>query len=485
MATTEQVQPTGTATTEPLERHVLAVAAVVVLGAVMTVLDSTIVSVAIETLGRDFGSPLPTIQWVMTGYMLALAAVIPVTGWAAARFGGKQVWLFSLALFVGASVLCASAWSIESLIVFRVLQGLGGGMVMPVGMTLVAQAAGPERMGRAMSIVGIPMMLGPVAGPVVGGLIVSSVSWRWMFVLNIPLGIAALWLSYRVIERKQSMRTERLDVFGFSVLTPGVVAFVYGLSVLAERDGFRDINAWFAVGGGAALIATFVRHALRVDKPLLDLRLFANRTFSLAVTIQVLLGAVLIGSMLLLPLYYQVVRGESPSTTGLLLVPQGVGAALAMAVTGRMADKGKGRVSVLAGLPLMVAGLAGYTASTAGTSYVVMSAALLVIGIGTGCVMAPAMAAAYSMLDRSQMPGATATLNVTQRIGGAIGTAIFAAVLQHQLSQARAGGAVDVVEATADAFGDTFWWPLALAAVAIVPALFLPRNRSAAEHAGR
>ncbi|WP_236551598.1 MFS transporter [Aeromicrobium sp. 9AM] len=219
-------------------------AAVVVLGAVMTVLDSTIVSVAIETLGRDFGSPLPTIQWVMTGYMLALAAVIPLTGWAAARFGGKQVWLFSLALFIGASALCATAWSTESLIAFRVLQGLGGGMVMPVGMTLVAQAAGPQRMGRAMSIVGIPMMLGPVLGPVVGGLVVSNVSWRWMFVLNIPLGLAALWLSYRVIERKPSMRAERLDVFGLSVLTPCVVAFVYGLSVLAERGGLDEVRAW-------------------------------------------------------------------------------------------------------------------------------------------------------------------------------------------------------------------------------------------------
>ena len=483
MTTTHQMPPDASETW-PLERHVVAVAAVVVLGAVMTVLDSTIVSVAIETLGRDFGSPLPTIQWVMTGYMLALAAVIPVTGWAAARFGGKQVWLFSLALFVGASALCATAWSTESLIVFRVLQGLGGGMVMPVGMTLVAQAAGPQRMGRAMSIVGIPMMLGPVMGPVVGGLVVSNVSWRWMFVLNIPLGLLAFWLSSRVIERKPSMRTERLDVLGLSVLTPGVVSFVYGLSVLAERGGLDEVTAWAAVAAGAALIAVFVRHALRVDRPLLDLRLFANRTFTLAVAIQVLLGAVLIGSMLLLPLYYQVVRGESASTTGLLLVPQGVGAALAMAVTGRLADRGKGRVSVLAGLPLMVAGLAAYTASTAGTSYVVMSAALLVIGVGTGCVMAPVMATAYAKLDRAAMPGATATLNMTQRIGGAIGTAIFAAVLQHQLSQARAGG-TDLVEATADAFGSTFWWPLALAALAIVPAVFLPRSPRLASGEGR
>src|SRR5215204_1939604 len=183
MTTTLQ-SPSSNQSADRLDPEVVAVAAVVVLGAVMTVLDSTIVSVAIDTLARDFGSPLPTIQWVMTGYMLALAAVIPITGWAADRFVGKRVWMFSLALFVGASGMCALAWSSESLIAFRVLQGLGGGMVVPVGMTLVAQAAGSERMGRAMSILGVPMMLGPVAGPVVGGLLISTVSWQWIFLIN-------------------------------------------------------------------------------------------------------------------------------------------------------------------------------------------------------------------------------------------------------------------------------------------------------------
>src|SRR6266498_2891337 len=182
----------GGGTPPPLERKVLVVAAIVVLGAIMTVLDATIVSVAIDTLSHDFGSPLATIQWVITGYVLALAAVIPITGWAADRFGGKRVWLASLVLFVGGSLLCGLAWNAGSLIFFRVLQGLGGGMVAPAGMTLVAQAAGPQRMGRAMSIVGVPMMLGPVIGPVLGGVLVSSVSWQWIFYINLPIGVIAL-----------------------------------------------------------------------------------------------------------------------------------------------------------------------------------------------------------------------------------------------------------------------------------------------------
>jgi MFS family permease len=253
------------------------------------------------------------------------------------------------------------------------------------------------------------------------------------------------------------------------VLTPGLVSLVYGLSLLPQAGGSR---AGVALVIGVMLLAAFAVHALRAEDPLLDLRLFGNRAFAAAATILVLLCGVLIGVMILLPLYYQVARGESPMTTGLLLVPQGVGAALAMTITGRLADQGKGKATALLGIPLMVAGLATYTASTAHTSYVLMCAALLVMGIGTGCVMAPVTAAAYSVLDRSAMPGATALLNVTQRIGGAVGTAIFVGALQHQLSQA---GRPEPA-ALADAFGSTFWWPLALAAVAILPALLLPRG---------
>src|SRR5215475_10240445 len=168
----------------PLGRDVRTVVAIVVCGAITTVLDATSVSVAIDRLGSQFGGPVSQVQWVMTAYLLALSAVIPLTGWAADRYGGKRVWMVSLCLFAAGSLLCGLAWSIESLIVFRVLQGLGGGMVAPAGMSLVAQAAGPNRMGRAMSIVSVPMMLGPVAGPVIGGLLVTTVSWHWIFYIN-------------------------------------------------------------------------------------------------------------------------------------------------------------------------------------------------------------------------------------------------------------------------------------------------------------
>src|SRR3954468_10308202 len=177
-----------------LDRHVAAIAAVVVIGAIMSILDTTIVNIALDALARELHSSLDSVQWVATGYLLSLALVIPLTGWASERFGARRVWLVSVALFTLGSVACGFAWSLGSLIVFRVLQGAGGGMIMPVGMIMLAQAAGPQRMGRLMSVVGVPMLLAPVVGAAIGGLIVYVFSWRWIFFVNLPIGLIGLLL---------------------------------------------------------------------------------------------------------------------------------------------------------------------------------------------------------------------------------------------------------------------------------------------------
>lgn len=203
-----------------LDSDLLLISAVVVIGAIMSILDTTIVNVALETLGRDLHSSLDDVQWVSTGYLLALAVVIPLTGWTSERFGPRRVWLTSVTLFVLGSVLCGLAWNLESLIAFRVLQGLGGGMVMPVGMILLTQAAGPARVGRTMSIIGVPMLLGPVIGPVLGGLIVDNTSWRWIFFVNVPVGIVALVMGARWLPRvNASENPGRLDWRGLALLS--------------------------------------------------------------------------------------------------------------------------------------------------------------------------------------------------------------------------------------------------------------------------
>jgi EmrB/QacA subfamily drug resistance transporter len=205
-----------------LGREVLVLAAVVTLGTIMTVLDLTIVNVAIPTLGSDFKTSIPAIQWVLTGYMLAFATVIPLTGWAAERFGAKRVWLGALLVFMAGSVLAGAAWSIGSLIAFRVLQGLGAGMILPVGQTILAQAAGPQRMGRVMSVIGVPMLLAPVFGPVLGGAIIGAASWRWIFLINLPIGTVAVLAAWRLLPDNRPQLGQRLDLRGLILLCPGI-----------------------------------------------------------------------------------------------------------------------------------------------------------------------------------------------------------------------------------------------------------------------
>src|SRR3954471_22168882 len=236
---------------EPLGREVWVVAAVVTVGVIMSILDTTIVNVALETLSRELDATLSTIQWVSTGYMLALAIVIPLTGWMSERFGAKRVWMTSVALFGLGSALCGFAWSVESLIFFRILQGFGGGMIMPVGMSLMTQTAGPHRVGRVMSVIGVPILLGPILGPVIGGLIVDSISWRWIFYVNIPIVVLALALAARLLHADAGRADAgRLDWIGLALLSPGLAGIVFGLSETETHGGLKAPIAWVPIVAG-------------------------------------------------------------------------------------------------------------------------------------------------------------------------------------------------------------------------------------------
>ena len=473
---------------EGLDRATIVVAAVVVIGAFMSILDTTIVNVALATLSRELHSPLDTIQWVATGYLVALAVVIPMTGWASERFGAKRLWMTVVALFVAGSALSGLAWSAESLIFFRVLQGLGGGMIMPAGMTILAEAAGPKRVGRVMSIVGVPMLLGPVFGPVIGGLILQNLSWNWIFYVNVPIGIAALVLGHRVLPRSAPQPCDRLDLRGLALLSPGLAAIVYGLSETSSAGGIGYVGAWAPIVAGIALVAAFAWHALhlRVRAPLLDLGLFRSPGFAAASVLVLLVGASIFGALFVLPLYFQVDRGASTLTTGLLLAPQGIGAALVMPISGRLTDKIGGGIVSLFGLLVMTAATVALTTLTARTSYALTSAILVVRGVGLGSCMMPATAAANATLTHGEVPQATTVINVFQRVGGSIGTALLAVVLESQIRTtapgALTGGSVAPLSAAvrshvaaplATAFDHTLWLAAALTGVAAIPALVL------------
>jgi len=450
-----------------IERHVWVVSGVVILGMIMSILDTTIVNVALRTLGHELHSNISQVQWVVTGYLLSLGAVIPVTGWASRRWGARRVYLVSLVLFTAGSAACGLASSLPALVVFRVLQGVGGGMIMPVAQLIMAQVAGPQRMGRVMGVVSMPAMLAPIFGPVIGGAILEHLHWSWIFFVNVPVGAVAFALAWRMLPRTDSGEAGPLDVLGLALLPTGAAAIVYGLSELGSGASLGSTVVLAPVIAGVALTIAFTLHALRIERPLLDVRLYANRVFAGASFTTFGLGAALFGAMILVPLYYQEVRGESVINTGLLNAPQGIGALVAMPIAGRLTDRfGGGRIALvgvsilgLSTLPLAFVG--------AHTSIVGLSALLVVRGVSIGLSFMPAMTAAFASMRPDQLSDATPQINVLMRLGSAIGVAVLAVVLQRS-----SGGATTH---PAHAFDTAYWWGLGIAVLSLIPCLMLLR----------
>jgi EmrB/QacA subfamily drug resistance transporter len=444
---------------EGLSRGVKIVAVVVVLGVIMSILDTTIVNVTLDTLSRDLHSPLSTIQWVSTGYLLSLAMVIPLAGWLSERFGSKRVWMVSVAVFAAGSALCGIAWSAGALIFFRVLQGFGGGLILPVGMSVLAQTAGPRHMGRVMSVIGVPMLLGPVLGPVLGGLIVTNAPWQWMFYVNVPIAVLSLTLAARLLNSDQGRAdAAKLDWLGVALLSPGLASVVFGLAETETSGGLSSPIAWGPIAAGLMLIVAFVRHALRMRRPLIDVGLFRSTGFSAAAASVFLLGAALFGAMLLLPLYYQVDRGESALSAGLLMAPQGIGAVLVMPISGRLTDRiGGGRVALF-GIALMTLATVPLAAVGSASSYTWLALVLVVRGVGLGCSMMPTMASAYAVVRSDQVPGATSVLNTLQRLGGSIGTTLLAVVLSGSPSCCQARRRAVRSGSRQPRIGRAQWW---------------------------
>ena len=470
---------------EPLDPQTIRIALVVVLGTIMAILDTTIVAVALRTLGTDFGVGVSSIQWVTTGYLLALAMVIPISGWAVHRLGPKTVWISAVTLFILGSMACGFAWSATSLICFRLLQGAGGGMIMPVGQSLMATAAGPKQMGRVMGIFGVPTLLGPILGPVIGGLIIANVSWRWIFFVNLPIGIIAVILAARLLPRDHRDREHRFDAWGFAFLSPALALLVYAMSEVGREGGFHSPRTIWLTVIGLMLGLAFVWRSLRAPEPIVDLRLFKSRTFTVSTISIFVTGITLYGVIFLLPLYYQIVRGQSAVVAGLMMAPQGIGAAIVMKRAGVIADE-RGPISIVPlGMLLLAVGTFAYTMVSPTTNLWWLGISLFVRGIGLGLGMMPVFAASYRGLLPAQVPRASTTTNIVRQVGGSIGTALYAVVLERAI-QSRFHGTTgslsaipskispDVANQLAASFSIAFWWAFATCVVAIVPTLFLP-----------
>jgi EmrB/QacA subfamily drug resistance transporter len=465
-----------------IQPHVWRVAVVVILGAIMSVLDTTIVNVALDTLATDLHSSLDDIQWVVTGYMLALAAVIPVSGWAVSRFGARRLYLVSLVLFTAGSALCGLSWSTGSLIGARVLQGLGGGMLMPVGQMILVKAAGPRNMAKVMSAIGVPIILAPVFGPTLGGLLVQHAGWQWIFFVNLPVGVAAVFAALRLLPRDTGDRAAagRLDATGLALVATGLVGVTYGLAQSGSAGSLTASAVLVPCLTGVALVAAFVARALHIERPLLDVRLYANKAFAAASVTMFALGAALFGAMVLMPLYFQLVRHEDAVTTGMLVAPQGIGAAFAMFLSGRVTQRLGGGLTSLIGGAITIVATVPFVLVDESTSFALIAAAMVVRGFGIGMSMMPSMTAAYAVLRPDQVNDATPQMTVLQRVGGSIGTAILTVVLQSGIT----GLGRPTPAGIAASFAHTYWWVLGISLVALAPTILLTaverRTRAAA-----
>jgi EmrB/QacA subfamily drug resistance transporter len=496
-----------------LDAAVLKIAGVVVLGAIMSILDITVVSVALPTFQTEFDATYAEVAWTMTGYTLALATVIPLSGWAADRFGTKRLYMLALLLFTLGSALCATADSIGQLVSYRVLQGLGGGMLMPLGMTIMTRAAGPQRIGRLMAVLGIPMLLGPIGGPILGGWLIEAASWHWVFLINVPIGAAALLYALFALPKDNAKPSESFDFVGMLMLSPGLALFLYGVSSLPAAGTFTATKVWLPMLTGAALVIGFVRYSFKPKHPLLDLRLLRNRNLTVAAVSLFVFIVAFMGAGLLFPSYFLQVRGESTLHAGLLMAPQGIGAMITMPIAGMLADKIPVGRTVPFAMALIAAGFFTFTQVGTDTSYWLLGGSLFVMGLGMGGTMMPMMTSALRTLTHKEVARGSTLLNILQQIGGSIGSATMSVILTSRLNGSapipglknprtgeqitEAGAAIANqhgaqlpvepsiiqrgLEFVAGSFATTFWVGFALVLATFIPIAFLPRKRQPAK----
>jgi len=471
-----------------LDRDLLRLASVVVLGTIMSILDTTVVNVAIDQLAVAFRSTLTTIQWVITGYTLALAAVIPVTGWAADRFGTKRIYLWSLVLFTLGSVLSGLSWSAGSLIFFRVLQGIGGGMIMPAVMTIMTKKAGPQRMGRVMGVLGVPMLVAPILGPILGGWLVDNASWRWIFFINLPIGIATAIAARRMIEpdRGAGLRAGA-DVPGAVLVTGAMMLGVYTIVGPAAEQGWLAAETLGLGAATLALLAGFVLRQRTARHPLMPLRVFASRTVTGSNLVQVLGTAGMFGMFFLGSLYLREILHYDPLQIGLAFLPVAViMGTLSVRYTDRLALRFGARPVMLTGLALIAAGLALFAVAPAsGGSYLphVFPVAVL-IGTGSGLCFPALMTLAMSGATAEDAGLASGLVNTTGQIGGALGLAVLATVSAARTSALTASHQPAAIALTGG-YHLAFWIAcgLVVAAAGVTLALLRPQPAPAAEPA--
>jgi len=447
---------------DKVDKRVWIIAATCSCGPLMSGLDATMVNVSIDHLGSVFGAPLGTIQWVSSAYLLALALALPLNGWLVDRVGARRVFVGCFALFMAGSALSGAATSLPMLIASRVVQGIAGGLMAPMMQLMMARHAG-RHMARVIGIAAMPVMVGQMLGPSLGGLIQTWLGWRWIFWVNLPVGVLAIAFAWAVLPKDETAQPRRLDLLGFAMISPGLALSLEGLVAMAHGGG---ATMPLTLPLGLALLAAFTIYALRAPATaLIDLRLFAGRTFRAAASTQFLSNAINFGGQFLVPLFFLRVHAQSPASTGLLVAPMALGMFFSLPVMGRLSERFGARMISGSGAFMAMLGTLPFAVAGPDLPLAVLCLALFVRGFGVGSITIPSAAAAYASIPRESLPSATTAINICQRMGGPVGTTALALFLQHVLGDATA---------TPAAFTATFWFLTAFAAAGVLAASRLP-----------
>lgn len=475
------------------------VAIVVMIGSFMAVLDGTIVNVAIPALQDYYAAPdgsLPaysSVAWTITGYALATAAIIPLTDYGLRRVGHRWMYIGSILLFTVTSVACAASPSLGVLVAMRVLQGLCGGCIMPVGTALVASVAG-DRLGRMMSLMGIPMLIAPILGPILGGWLVEVAFWQWVFLINVPFGLAAAGLGLVFLPRPAGRGTAQLDVVGVALMSPGLALTLWGVSNAGGGAPASSPMVWAPLVLGLVMVGLFVRRSLSVSYPLLDLTILRLRSYRTAILLAVFFQTAFTADLLLLPSYFQQVRGLDAMATGLFIAPTGLGALLSMPIAANLIDRLPPRRVIPWGMAAMFLSVLALTQVGPHTSLWWLGAVLTLQGLGIGGTMMPVSTAALQAVRRAEVGNATTLFNIGQQVFGAVGIAIVSVALALLLTATELGGAAVAGELSgasaseglaqaASAFGNAFWVPTVCMGAALFMAFRLPNHRVVPEGA--
>ncbi|MEO6893237.1 MAG: DHA2 family efflux MFS transporter permease subunit [Ktedonobacteraceae bacterium] len=410
---------------------------VIAIGLLMAVLDNTIVSVVLPQIARAFHTDFQTITWVGTGYFLANAAVIPIVGYLSDRIGTRTIFLFSLALFTLGSGLCAFAPNEQFLIAFRVLQGIGGGALLPIAMAIIFRLFGPTERAGVMVILMVPLLLGPAFGPTLGGYLATNFSWNAIFTINLPIGVVAFIFSLIVLRGNKAEQeandqepslSKGFDILGLILSMVAFTTLVYGISEAGSR-GWGDPLVISFLSVGSVLLIAFIIVELRVKDPVMDVRLFSNYTFTMANILQWVTVAVLFGSLFILPLFFENVQGLSSLSTGGILISQGLAMAVGLAIGGKLYNRVGPRILAVAGLAIAAISMIGFTRLDISTTGVDMQLWLILRGLGLGLVAQPLQTLAVSVVSNRQMAKATSLISSTKVVFGAVGVAVLTTYL--------------------------------------------------------